>query len=162
VDGVRLTLAIVLLAQAARAEPVAGADVARAREQFRLGRDHYERGEFDAAAHDFEAAYGLQPQPLLLYNLGQSARRGGHPDKAVEYYRRYLAAVPAAAERAEVEGYIAELSRLPPPSRPRSRRGLWIGVGVGGGLALGALVVGLSVGLGGHGPTLGSYPLTFK
>jgi tetratricopeptide (TPR) repeat protein len=142
-----------------------------AHKHFQLGRDHYALGEYELAAREFEQGYANDPQPLFLYNVGQSARRAGQPDKAIAYYRRYLDAAPHAIERPEIEGYLRELERaphaaasLPPPPRAaasRSRR-LWIGLGVGSGAAaVLAIVLGVTLGVPRAPPasTLGTFHL---
>jgi tetratricopeptide (TPR) repeat protein len=146
---------LLFVAAAARADDPER--IAVARQHFQMGRELYLKGRFDDAASEFEVGYRFQPQPLFLYNIAQSARRAGRVDKAIDQYRRYLAADPNAPERAEVERYLAELEHLraastPPPTAPapapaphaRSRRGLWIGLGVG---AAAVVVAGVATGL---------------
>jgi tetratricopeptide (TPR) repeat protein len=160
----RIIFAALLLTSAvARADAPSGETVDVARQHYRLGLELYMKSRFDEAAIEFETGYRLQPQPLFLYNIAQSARRAGRVDKAIDYYQRYLAASPNAPERAEVERQLVELEQLRAASRPpqaatattpaaapapRSRRGLWIGLGVGGAaVVVAAVATGLALGL---------------
>jgi tetratricopeptide (TPR) repeat protein len=52
----------------------------------------YERGEFADAAKEFERAYGEEPLPAFLYNIGSAYDKAGDRKHAVEAYRRYVAA----------------------------------------------------------------------
>lgn len=87
------------------------------------GRENYLAGRYALAITEFEAAYALLPEPILLYNLAQAHRKNGSPDKALLFYQRYLAAAPRARDRGEVEEKIrdleAEMSRTSPaPQAP--------------------------------------------
>lgn len=79
--------------------------------------DAYARGEtlyaetkYLAAAAAFEEAYALDPDPATLFNIAQAYRFGTACAKAVDYYKRFLAAgnVPNADK---VRGYIVEQER---------------------------------------------------
>ena len=48
------------------------------------------------------AACAIDPRPVLLYELGRACDLAGDLDCAVEAYGRYLAASPAAPQRAGV------------------------------------------------------------
>jgi hypothetical protein len=70
----------------------------------------YHEGKFDDALARFEVCYQLQPRPQVLYNMGQTARLAHQPEKALEYYRRFLAADPEARKHApEIDKKIAEV-----------------------------------------------------
>ncbi|HZS38570.1 MAG TPA: tetratricopeptide repeat protein [Polyangia bacterium] len=108
-------LVLLLVAGAARAEDPASLSSSertrRSKAHFDLGRAHFNLGEFEAAMGEFEEGYRLKPLPLFLYNVAHSARRAGHPEKALEMFRRYLQVNPGAAEKKEVERAIAELEK---------------------------------------------------
>ena len=114
-------VAIAFFAQAtiSRAEPTCNG-VRGAKAQFELGRAHIKLGAYEQAIADFEAGYRCVPLPLFLYNIAQVARQSGQRGKALEYYRRYLAAEPGARDRVWVKRQIAHLARAhgdePPPS----------------------------------------------
>ncbi len=104
---------VVLLGMAANveaADPGCGGErVAKA--QFELGQAHHKLGNYLQAMADFEAGYACVPLPLFLYDIAQMARLSGQRGKALEFYRRYLAAEPNARERVYVQRWIAVLSR---------------------------------------------------
>jgi len=113
----RIILACVLLwALPARAEDPAPAPapdpIAEAKRLYQEGNTHYALGEYAAAADKFKEAFRLSKKPLLLYNVGQAYRLGNEPTKALTFYKSYLNAAPDAANRAEVERYIGELTAL--------------------------------------------------
>ena len=111
----------------ATAEPAPGAgrdDKARAREHTRQATIAYNIGKYEEAAGEYEAAYRLVQDPALLYNIGQSYRLAGKPDKALAAYKGYLRTSRLDdPNRAAVEGRVAELERAvraqaPPPPPP--------------------------------------------
>jgi tetratricopeptide (TPR) repeat protein len=106
--------ALVALAAVAAAEPPppaapTAAARANAREHYAKAVSHFNDGEYAAAADEFLAAHQAVPQPALLYNAAQAYRLGGDVPKALAQYRAFLAAAPAARQRADVEKRIAEL-----------------------------------------------------
>jgi tetratricopeptide (TPR) repeat protein len=85
----------------------------------RRGQQHSESGEHDAAIAEYRKAYELKAEPRYLFDIARSYANLGVPERAAFFYRRYLAAQPDAADRAEVEARIAELERaLPAPAAP--------------------------------------------
>src|SRR5581483_1638585 len=82
---------------------------------------------YGAAALEFEAGYEFQPLALLLWNAGQAYRKAGQPAKALDAYRRYLAAEPKSKKRADVEKNMRELeselgsAARPPPAAAAAR-----------------------------------------
>ncbi len=69
--------------------------------------------DFLAAITEFEAAAALAPQwPDIHYNLAKLAAEIDKPAKAIKEYRTYLTLVPAAADRAAVEGEMARMKKL--------------------------------------------------
>lgn len=105
-------LAVLVLALAL---PVAKADdTETAREHFRKGRVQFELGHFKEAAAEFEAAFLAKDDPVLLYNLGKAQQHAGMNAAALRSFRAYLARLPRAPNRAEVEGYIQTLTRTSP------------------------------------------------
>lgn len=92
----------------------------------------YAAGRFARALAGFERAMALRPSPKLHYNVGAchqqlmlAARSGGdadaevrHAAEAVAAYNAYLAASPAAEDRAQVEDLVRELGGTP-TTRPQ-------------------------------------------
>lgn len=75
------------------------------------GAAAYGEGRYADAAALFEQAYTLGAEPVLLYNLGLAYERAGEVARAIDAYERFLAAVPDAAERTEVERSLETLRR---------------------------------------------------
>jgi tetratricopeptide (TPR) repeat protein len=141
-------------------------DEAEARRLYQEGRRHYNIGEYERAIERFKAAYLISQAPLLLYNIAQAYRLEGSErcGEAVQFYQRYLTAVPEAPERRAVERRLVELEpcararaqpapdaaapivlpRVPeaPPGAKRSRS-KWplVVAAVGGGLAVAGAVL---------------------
>ena len=92
--------------------PARADEAADAREHFQKGRTLYDVGRFDDAAREFEAAYQIKADPVLLYNLAQAYRFAGKSQPALIAYRSYLRNQPDARNRAQVEASIAELQRI--------------------------------------------------
>lgn len=84
-------------------------DEATARSHFEAARSHFERGAYEEAQREFQAAYELSRHPELLYNLYLVAERLGDLDTAIAHLERYLA-----------EGEIDEEVRAPLEARLQS------------------------------------------
>src|SRR5262249_22052256 len=68
--------------------------------------------QWDEARRGFENAYLIEPDPALLFDIGQANRHLGHYDQALQNYQDFLAALPDTPKRAAVEQMIAEMRRL--------------------------------------------------
>jgi tetratricopeptide (TPR) repeat protein len=69
----------------------------------------YNLGHFQEAIEEFEKAYEIRSEPIFLYNIAQSHRQNGNPQRAIFFYRRYVEADPSSKKRAEVEKRIADM-----------------------------------------------------
>jgi hypothetical protein len=94
----------------------------RARAHAQQGTAHYNLDQWPQALAEYEAAYLAFPDPALLFNIAQCHRRLGHREPALDYYKKYLRAAPAAANRPEVEKRIEELDEKPKPKPVKRRR----------------------------------------
>lgn len=122
-----LILSIVAWAAVASAQD---ASLKKAQEAFDQAQVQYLQGNYDDAAAGFKAAYDARPFPQFLYNIGASYHMKGKKTadvdaytKAVDYYKRYIAEDPQAADKDKVERSIDvledEIERLkkePPPA----------------------------------------------
>jgi hypothetical protein len=99
-------LVVALCGSAAADEPMT------AKDHFLKGTKYFDLGHFDEAIKEYEAAYEIKDEPVLLYNIAQAHRLAGHSKEAVHFYRSYLRRVPKATNRDEVETKIAEISKL--------------------------------------------------
>ncbi len=102
-----IALALVTLtASAAMAQP---AQPQTAEEHYEAGKRFYAVNEFDKAIAEFKAAYTLQADPNILFNIAQAMRKKGDCVGAIEFYNKFLKESPNAPNRSKVEGWIAEL-----------------------------------------------------
>src|SRR5260370_3860665 len=109
----KLTILVVfaaLLDGTALAKPPAGAaahddpDVAAAKKHFQRGVAHYNLTEYREAISEFQDAYRLHPDPVFLYNLGQSYRLSDQPELALQFYKTSPAIItsPSSARAARL------------------------------------------------------------
>lgn len=82
---------------------------AKARDLFERGRQAYGEGQYRDAWDYFRQAYLLSKRPELLYNVGQSADRMRMDREALEAFELYLARLPDAENRKEVENRVRAL-----------------------------------------------------
>jgi tetratricopeptide (TPR) repeat protein len=103
---------------------------AEARTHYEAGMRKFDVGKYDEAAEEFQAAYELVGDPVILYNIAQSFRLGQRYEKAIQFYKSFLRRMGATPNRAEVEKRIAELEELTgqrptdhvePKSEPRAK-----------------------------------------
>lgn len=104
-------LAIVLFGTGAEVSAQSRTPEDRARAHFRLGRTHYENGDFEKAAVEFEEAYRLSPEPLLLYNLYVAYRDANELRAAATALRKYLDLAPEIANRPQLEARLEALEK---------------------------------------------------
>jgi tetratricopeptide (TPR) repeat protein len=83
-----------------------------ARGLFQAGRAAYNAGRYEEALGYFRQAYDRSPRPELLFNIGQSADRLRMDDLALDSFRRYLAELPRAENREQVQNRVRALERV--------------------------------------------------
>jgi tetratricopeptide (TPR) repeat protein len=76
------------------------------------GASLFKQGKFREAADRFQAAYNLDPSPILLYNLARAAEEMGDAHQAIDHYKAYLARYPQAEDRDEVQRRIRVLEAV--------------------------------------------------
>ena len=81
----------------------------QARQHFTRGKELFASGEYRAAIGEFAAADKLAASPVLEFNIALCHERLGERGEAIRRYRLYLARVPTAKNRADVEQKIARL-----------------------------------------------------
>ena len=90
-------------------------DVALSKEHFKRAIKLAELGKHAEAIREFELAYEANPRPSMLYNIAHEhkalAAAGAIEEMrlSVDFYQRYLMAVPRAPDRKEVEAMVIEL-----------------------------------------------------
>lgn len=107
--GYRLLLGIALACALAGH---ARADKARAAEHFALAEKAEARKDWQAAIDEYQRAYDESPHPAVLFNIAKNYDRLRHGRQAAQFFQRYLAASPGAADAAEVRRRIDELKSL--------------------------------------------------
>jgi hypothetical protein len=75
-----------------------------ARERFKEGVAHFDKGEFELARASFLQAYTLKNHPAILGNLAWSCVKSGHFLEAHRYFEQFLSEAPSItpAQRADV------------------------------------------------------------
>lgn len=85
------------------------ADVDAAAKRFNSGLRMIDKGDYADAIGEIEEAYQLDPKSVHLYNLGVAHQSNGNRDKAIDYYRRYLAADPGGTLVPDAQRYLYKL-----------------------------------------------------
>ena len=86
-------------------------DVAVARKHYEKAEKLFALGRFEAALHEYEAAFEARPLPGFLFNIGQCHRNLGNYDAAIFSFRKYLRLAPEADNRDDVNDLIADLEK---------------------------------------------------
>lgn len=91
---------------------------AQSRDELREAEGHYKQAEaffaakaFDKAYTEFEAAYKLAPEPLLLFNMGLCDQKLGRKKAALDHFKQYVEAQPRGERVAEASDYIVALTK---------------------------------------------------
>jgi tetratricopeptide (TPR) repeat protein len=112
-----LVLALLALPVVAVAGPK---EKAEAQKHIEKATNAHQGGKYDVALTELQAAYALDPQPDLLYAIGQVHVKLGKCDDAIVSYEKFLAtnppAEPAAAAKEAIE--TCQQQAPPPPPEP--------------------------------------------
>lgn len=100
-----LTLALALSATVAYAD----AKKDKALALFEKSDKAYKDGKFEEAAKLLEEAYGLYPEPILVYNLGRAQEGLGDLEGAIASYEKYLQDGKQISDRGAIERRIETL-----------------------------------------------------
>lgn len=99
---VHLALSLVL-ATPAVALSATPAEQKQAQAIYGEGAQAFKAGDYQTALTRFEAAYAIDPSPVLLYNMARCNEELGRPAAAAAAYEAYLEASPDARDRTDVE-----------------------------------------------------------
>ena len=83
----------------------------QARSHYKQGKAYQEAGAYDKAIAEYLEADRLAPRPEMFFNIAQCHRLAGHKQAAVDYYRRFVSALPSADGADEARMYIAQLEK---------------------------------------------------
>ena len=88
------------------------------------GTELYQQGNYEACIEKFQTAFSINPDSLLLYNLGQAHRKLKQEREALNYYQFYLRTAGDITPdmRSKVEGYVRELRQSIDDKEQRSRQ----------------------------------------
>lgn len=106
----RLLMAMVVVATAFLRP--AFADKKEASRHFKLGVRLYEEQKFSEALVEFERAYELAPNPLVLYNIAATHRELSRYDESIQFYERFLEEGKGSAKKTLLEKASQELEEL--------------------------------------------------
>jgi hypothetical protein len=81
----------------------------KARAHFRLGRAHYDNGNFAEAAVEFEEAYNVSQRAALLYNIYLAYRDANNTEKAAWSLKLYLEKEENIENRAQLQARLKAL-----------------------------------------------------
>lgn len=82
-----------------------------ARAKFGSAQAAYEVGKFEKALELYGEAYNLKPLPAFLFNMAQCHKQLGNFERALFFYRRFLAQAPAGTDTETVEQLIAAMEQ---------------------------------------------------
>lgn len=105
-------LASVGIASADESTVDPAADRKLAAEHYNAGRDAFTAGRYATALLEFEAAYALSHEPILVEDMAVTAEKMGNVDKAIELSRKFLTLVNKADEPEAVEAASTRIARL--------------------------------------------------
>ncbi len=96
----------------ARADEAGAAAEGPAKAAYRQGVEHFKQKQFADAIREFNKAYRLDPNPVLVFNMARAFEELKQYESAIEYYRKYLEMLPDAPDRKTVEESIRTLEIL--------------------------------------------------
>jgi hypothetical protein len=80
----------------------------QARVHFKKAERAFNLGKFAEALISYQAAFEAKPLPAFVFNIAQCHRNLDDPERALFFYRRYLALDPEGPHRKLVESLIEE------------------------------------------------------
>jgi len=95
--------------------PAPGPDAdgrAKAAAHFKQGQAFFQRGDYDRALTEYQAAFELSAEPLLVFNIALCHDRANRPEQALEDFRRYLAQAPNGPVADEARDDVARLTPI--------------------------------------------------
>jgi len=89
-----------------------------ARTRMERGQRLFADGKFTEATDEFASAFEKHKFTAFLFNAAVAAERGGHRERAIEIYEKFLRSEPNAPDKAEIEKTVDRLKKenaSPPP-----------------------------------------------
>ena len=113
---------LIVFAWVIAAAPAFADDRDRALKLFEDSDKAYKAGKFEKAASLLREAYGLYPEPILLYNLGRAQEGLGDAKGAVESYEQYLKSAKDIKDRGAIERRVDTLKAQLQQAEDEKRR----------------------------------------
>ena len=98
---------IAVMVRVASADPT---DRDKAAAHFKQGQAFFKAADYDRAITEYEAAYALSNEPLLIFNIGLCHDRAQRADKALDAFQRYLTLVSKGEIADEAREDVARLT----------------------------------------------------
>ena len=89
-----------------------------AKKHIAAATEAHQQGKYDLAINELYAAYNLDPQPDLLYAIGQVEVKRGHCMDAIRAYEKFLESKPAPEPAAAAQEAIESCKAQEPPPAP--------------------------------------------
>lgn len=83
----------------------------QAKAKFVAAQAAYDVGQFDKALDLYGAAYNLKPLPAFLFNMAQCHKQLANYERALFFYRRFLAQAPRGTDTETVEQLIVAMEK---------------------------------------------------
>ncbi|HEY2748027.1 MAG TPA: hypothetical protein VGL86_25565 [Polyangia bacterium] len=96
-------LALIMVATLGLSATAWAQDFEAAGKHFSAAQEAFGAKHFKIAATEFEAAYAITKDPVLLYNVAESYEKAGDGHAAVANYKAYLKEQPLAQDKPEVQ-----------------------------------------------------------
>lgn len=102
-------IVLVALQATAYAEPSVRAKAAA---HFKQGQEFFKASDFEHAIEEYEAAYALSNEPLLIFNIALCHDRAQRPEQALAAFKRYLELAPNGEVADEAREDVVRLTRV--------------------------------------------------
>ena len=102
----------VVEAQDAPPPKLTDAQKRQTKEHYEQATKYYNLGKYTEAVAEYQAAYLISADPVMLFNIAQCHYFSNQPEEAVRFYKNYLRNAPTAVNRALVEKRIEEMEKL--------------------------------------------------
>ena len=83
-----------------------GSPAEQAKAHYINGARLFDHDRFDEAIKEFEGAQQAKQDPAYFYNIGMCYRLKGDRPQALEYFKKYLTAVPDSPVKERIEKYM--------------------------------------------------------